>query len=231
MPPIATILGMPRRLLKRFIPSQARLRSIKGFGFIGERLFHPALWHLSRRSVRNAFFIGVLFAFIPLPAHVLFAAFVAVWARCNVALTCGLVWLNNPLTIGPMYYGAYRVGAWILGQQTHGHNFQFHWSSLRDVGGPFVLGCVVIGVLCGVVAALAIDVLWRFSVRKAWRTRTHVRTHANDGQHWRLKFRAQQAERNDRAPEHGSDCATPDAAPALGPDAPRAAPDTARQPG
>ena len=205
---------MLRRLLKRFIPSQAQLRKLKGFGFVGEQLFHPALWHLSRRSVRLAVFVGVAFVFIPIPGHVLIGAVCAVWLRCNVALTVALIWINNPLTIAPLYYFAYRLGALLLGLDVVIEDFHADFATLQAIGTPFLFGCLVLAAASGVITAMAVDIGWRLSVRRQWRTR--LLGVGSDA--WRAQFRARGAP------------AIRDAAPGPDPSVPPDARDTARQP-
>ena len=41
---------MPRKFFKRYTPSVDKVREYKVLGVFGEALFHPALWHLNRRS-------------------------------------------------------------------------------------------------------------------------------------------------------------------------------------
>lgn len=225
---------MPRRLLKRLIPSQERLRSIKGLGFIGDQLFHPALWHLSRRSVRNAVFLGIAFVFIPLPGHVLIGALCAVWLRCNVALTVALIWINNPLTIAPLYFSAYKLGAWLLGLDVAAGDFHVDMETLQAIGWPFLLGCMVLAAVSGMLCAVAVDVAWRISVRQQWQTRS-----TNAGRHhWRKRVReriAREGSYRGDQPDLSTDpeitALTRDGEPVPDPAAPHVEPDRARQQG
>ena len=216
---------MPRRLLKRLIPNQAQLRKVRGLGIVGERLFHPSLWHLSRRSVRNAVLLGVAFAFIPLPAHTLIGALCAVWLRCNVAITVALIWINNPFTIAPLYFGAYKLGAWLLGQHIDTDHVEVNLGTLHAIGTPFLLGCTVLAIVTGVLAAALLDVGWRWSVRRQWQRR---RLAGDPSQPWRERSRARAQAL--AAGDHAR-VATPDAALAPDQDGPRVAPDRGQRRG
>ena len=102
---------MPKRLLKSFMPNAARIREIKSLQSLGDWIYEPNLWHLNRYSASMAFFVGLFVAFIPIPGQMPVAALVALLVRCNLPLAVGLVWLTNPVTMPPLFYMAYRVGA------------------------------------------------------------------------------------------------------------------------
>ena len=57
-------------------------------------------------------------AFLPLPFQMFIAAFIAFYANANLPISVGLVWISNPLTIPPLFYGTYLLGAWMLDTPT-----------------------------------------------------------------------------------------------------------------
>ena len=68
------------------------------------------MWHINRRSVSTAIFIGLFCAFIPLPSQMLLAALIAIWLKVNLPLSVALVWVSTLITMGPMFYFAYKLG-------------------------------------------------------------------------------------------------------------------------
>ena len=55
---------MPRKLLRRFLPSAHELRKEGQLRLFGELLHNPNLWHLNRNSVAGAVSIGLFMAFV-----------------------------------------------------------------------------------------------------------------------------------------------------------------------
>ncbi len=159
---------MPRKLIKRYMPDRDKIRDHKHLKCFGTLLHDPNIWHLNRRSVSGAFALGLFCAFIPVPFQMLIAAALAIFFRVNLPISVGLVWITNPLTIPPMFYFAYKVGAWVLGLPTHEFSFELstEWlmSELGAVWQPFLLGCLILGVLSGLLGFAAIRLFWRFHI-------------------------------------------------------------------
>ena len=78
---------MPRRLLKRYLPSPDALRRQRSLRFMAHLIADPALWVLTRRSVANAFSVGLFSALLPIPCQMVVAALGARLGRCNLPLT------------------------------------------------------------------------------------------------------------------------------------------------
>lgn len=166
---------MPRKLLKRYLPTPESIRSRPSLQWLGSWLHDPNIWHLTRSSVSKAFFIGLFVAFMPIPAQMAVAALVAVLARANLPLSVALVWITNPVTMPPIFYLAYRLGALLLGVPHGAFHFEL---SLEWLGGgllaiwqPFLLGCLVLGLFAGLLGATLIRVIWRLQVIHRWRKR------------------------------------------------------------
>jgi uncharacterized protein len=166
---------MPRRLLKKIIPDPA---SLKGRWFLrpfGDRLVDPQLWTLHRRGVTYAFGLGLAISFIPFPGHMLLACMLGVLFRLNIPVACAATFVVNPFTIVPLYYCAYRVGAALLQEPRHHFHFvpSLHWlrHGLTPVWRPFFLGCLVCGIVTGVLGWLILEWIWRWQVRSRYRAR------------------------------------------------------------
>lgn len=171
---------MPRRLLKKITPHPTALQSRWYLRVFGSRVTDPALWSLQRRSVTAAFGLGLSICFIPLPVHLPLAVLLAIVRRVNVPTIVGTMFLVNPFTVVPVFYTAYRVGAAVLGEPVERFDFQlsFDWlqHGLGPLWKPFLIGCLVCGVTVGLAGWLGLELLWRWQVRKKYRTRRATST-------------------------------------------------------
>jgi len=166
---------MPKAKLKKYMPDPEKLKQHKHLQFLGDRLHEPNLWHLNRRSVSMAFAIGLFAAWIPTPGQMAIAAVAAFYLRANLPISVALVWITNPLTMPPMFYFAYTVGLFALGQGTADTNFEFTvdsvLSSLSEIGGPFLFGCLILGIISSAIGYFGMHLIWRTMVVKRWEAR------------------------------------------------------------
>lgn len=170
---------MPKKYIKRFMPDHEKIRNHKHLKIFGKLIHDPNLWHLNKKSVSGAFANGLFMAFVPVPFQMVLAAGAAIFARVNLPLSVALVWLTNPITMPPMFYGTYRVGAWLMGIDTGSFHFElsYEWlmTELAAIWKPFLLGCFVTGVIASVLGYFGIRFLWRWHTVKAWRQRAEKR--------------------------------------------------------
>jgi len=157
---------MPRKFLRRYLPPAADVHNHWLLRRLGDRLHHPRLWHLNRRSVAGATGVGLFVAFLPIPFQVLLATLGALWLRVNLPLAVALIFITNPLTMGPAFYACYKVGAWLLGGtaiQT-GKDFKpsIEWlfDQLAIIWQPLVTGSLLIGIISSLSGYLLVQVLW-----------------------------------------------------------------------
>jgi uncharacterized protein len=170
---------MPRRLIKRYMPDQQTIRDHKHLQFLGTLLHDPNILHLNRRSVSGAFSVGLFMAFVPVPFQMVLAAIGAIVMRVNLPISVALVWITNPLTMPPIFYFSYKVGAWILQIPVRDIEFvlSMEWL-MRELGAiwqPFLLGSFVSGAAFAVLGNVGIRLLWRLMVSRNWRKRQQVR--------------------------------------------------------
>jgi uncharacterized protein (DUF2062 family) len=173
---------MLRQTLKKLMPSPCVLQRQWFLRPFGPRIADPRLWALQRRAVTVAFGAGLAICFIPLPVHMLLAGLLAVFLRLNLPAIYTTIFLVNPLTAVPVYYGAYRVGALITGYHLTSFNLGSgldSFASLATLGElwkPFLAGCLVCGVICGSFGWLGLELLWRWQVLKRRQRRLSLRT-------------------------------------------------------
>jgi uncharacterized protein (DUF2062 family) len=166
---------MPRRLYVKLRPIAEKLRSSWYFRVLGPRITDTRLWGVNRRAITTAFGAGIAIWFIPLPAHLVISLVAAIIWRLNVPTVVLTSLLLNPLTVVPVYYFAYRVGALLLSYSPGPFRFELSWDWLQTGLGalwkPFLLGCLVCAVVGGYLGTRLLDLLWRANLRSRWRAR------------------------------------------------------------
>lgn len=174
---------MPRRIIKRYMPSEESIKAHPHLSKLGSALHNPNLWHLNRNSVSLAFLVGVFCAFLPIPMQMLVAAILAILVHSNLPISVGLVWITNPLTMPAIFYFTYLVGAWLLG--TEGQEIEFtmsiEWiqSELSRIWWPLLFGSVICGVFFSILSYFSIRWLWAWHALKNWRLRPHSKHQRN----------------------------------------------------
>lgn len=167
---------MPRRLVKklgRWVQGRRHNWYLRVFG---ERFTDPHLWSLNRHSITKGFGAGIAISFVPLPVHLLLVVLAAIGWRLNVAVAVAGSYLVNPFTVVPVYYAAYRLGALLLRYKPQ-ESFEFHpsWQWLEHGLGPawkpFLFGCLVCGVVCGLLGRFGLEYFWRIWAMRRYRQR------------------------------------------------------------
>lgn len=159
---------MAKKIFRKFLPHPDVITKNRWIMLLGPRLQDPYLWHINRRSCSLAVALGMFCAFIPVPFQMVIAAAGAIWIRANVLLAVPMVWISNPVTMGPLYYFCYLVGAEMLGLEPGGFHFElsFDWllSGLVAFWQPFLLGCFVVGAVSALASFLLVRILWHLHI-------------------------------------------------------------------
>ncbi len=170
---------MPKQFLRRFLPDHHFIQNHQHLRFLGTLLHDPNLLHLNRRSVAGGFSVGLFVAFVPIPFQMVLAAFIAILIRVNLPLSVILVWLTNPLTMPPLFFFAYKVGAWILNRPPRKIQFEptLHWltEKLGAIWEPFLLGCFLLALGSALLGNILVRLTWRFVVVRNWKARQKKR--------------------------------------------------------
>lgn len=159
---------MPRRFLRKFTLKRDQLDEQWFLSPFGHLLHDPRLWSIRRRTVVPAFALGLFVAYLPFPGHMVIGALLALALRVNIPIAVLSTWASNPLTIGPMYYVAYTVGATLLDRPKG--PFEFELSVDWLVGGfgqvwqPLLLGCLLLGAMLALLGYVVLDLVWRASI-------------------------------------------------------------------
>lgn len=155
------------------MPPPKRILEGGRFSVFGKVLHDPNLWHLNRRSAAGAFGVGLFMMYMPPVGQMFMAAAAAIALRVNLPISVSLVWITNPVTIPPMYYFAYLVGAWIIGAPTKGFSIEFwmDWHNWVAVLAPLAVGMLVCAIVCGAAGYFTIQALWRWNLLRQIRHR------------------------------------------------------------
>ncbi|MDB2705133.1 DUF2062 domain-containing protein [Pseudomonadota bacterium] len=163
---------MPRKFLKRIMPDHKVMCEHPHLQKFGQRLTEPKLWHLNRRSVAGGLALGLFIGFMPILGQMVVAAAIAIFLRVNLPVSVMAVWVSNPLTIAPLYFFVYRVGARILQMPVKQHDFTMSWewftSEFLTIWQPFLLGSLVCGLIAALLGVLATRLVWRAVVVRNW---------------------------------------------------------------
>ncbi|MDQ6995612.1 MAG: DUF2062 domain-containing protein [Mariprofundaceae bacterium] len=168
----------PRKLVQRWMPDAKSIRENKYLCCFGTLLHDKALWHISRHTLAKAFLVGLFCAMLPIPFQMLVAATGAIALHANLPVSVGLVWLTNPLTMPPVFYAAYKFGSWLLDSPEQVFHFEasMEWAmnGMMMIWQPFLLGCLTLGILLGVLGFVFIHITWRGMVLWRWKMRHDV---------------------------------------------------------
>lgn len=173
------------RWLTRHIPTRETIGEYRLLRPFAGHLSHPSLWRMSRRSVPRGVAVGLFVAIIMPFMHTVIAALLAIPTRANVAVAAVITLVVNPLTMGPMYYAAYHIGAWELhhdGQlvdpsavaQLSGELSRLlFW--IHHASGAIAVGILTMAVVAAGVGYLVASLLWASWSRSRWRQRRQAR--------------------------------------------------------
>lgn len=162
-----------KKWLRDNLPHPRLILENQHLSVFGKLLHDPNLWYLNRRSAAGAVGVGLFMMYMPPVGQMFMAAAAAIMLRVNLPISVTLVWISNPLTIPPMFYFAYLVGAWITGATTIEFNLDF-WMDLHNWIGvlvPLGLGMLVCAVACSMAGYFSMQALWRWNLRREIRHR------------------------------------------------------------
>jgi uncharacterized protein len=185
---------MPRKFLKKFLPSHATINANRHVARFGNRLRHHNLWHLHRRSVAGGVAIGMFTGLIPgsNPVQFTAAALFAIFFRVNLPIAVIVTLYSNPFTIVPLYWLAFKIGQMaLLAPDSNLPAFDISadswnaWLStgltwLTTVGKPLLVGIPLLALILSAISYVLVRLSWRGYVVYAWRTRQRRRNSAEN---------------------------------------------------
>ena len=148
------------RWLKKKLPNKSILKRYRLLKLFGGILHRPGLWKFSRSTLAKGAAIGLFAAFVPLPFQMVMAAALAVFFSANLPLSVSLVWVTNPLTIPPLYYFCYKIGAVFFATKLPPYEGTTKMASyLYIIWKPFLLGSFICGTIAAVLGYIVVYIL------------------------------------------------------------------------
>ena len=166
--------------LRARLPTREQISRNRWLAWLGPLLQQPKLWHWSRHGVAMGVALGVFFGLLIPVAQIPLSVTAAVLLRANVPAAIASTLVSNPVTFGPIYYGAYRLGVWVTGEkeppddmkvvgaQEVGNTLSL-WRRITALGKPLMVGLSITAVLMGLLTYGLITLVWR------WRTMSRRR--------------------------------------------------------
>lgn len=159
---------MPKQFFKRLAPHPDKIQKNRWLSWLGSALHDPRLWHFNRHNVAGACALGLFCMWIPFPPQTVMAAIVAIFMRVNLPLSVVLVYVTNPVTIPPMFYAAYKLGATLLGVevQTVEFSMTLDWftTTMSLIWQPLLLGLLFVATLSALIGYYGVHFLWRLHI-------------------------------------------------------------------
>ena len=176
---------MPRKYFRRIMPDIDKVREVKALSMFGDTLFHPALWHLNRRSAAGGVAVGMFCGLIPGPFQMLGAAIACVLLRKNLPLALVTTLYTNPITIVPLYLIAYQIGGFTLGSGGIAKPPvlpEWQWTDMlasmaamsrwmMGLGTPLALGLFLLASILAALGYFIVRGAWSIYLRRAWHAR------------------------------------------------------------
>jgi hypothetical protein len=151
-----------------------------------QRVFHPALWRFTRRSVPRGVALGLLVGiFLLIPGiQIAGAALLALPFRANIPLAAAMTFLSNPATTPFILVASIYVGNSALNMGADVTQFQAlidrnaplsAWAEwLVSSAAPAMLtGLFLIALLSAVVGYVIAAISWRIWLSRKWKARAH----------------------------------------------------------
>lgn len=174
---------MPRRHLKKWLPSRQSLLENRNLSWFGPAIRRPVLWQLNRRPVAGGVAVGMFAGLIPGPFQMLGAALFSVLFRVNLPVAVFTTLYTNPFTIVPLYVLAHRIGAWAMGVEAEEiHLLEFgdkafsEWlpvliEYVEHLGKPLLIGIPILALLLSFSSYVLVMIAWRFHICRKWARR------------------------------------------------------------
>jgi len=184
--------------IKTWLSTQDGLRNHRWLRWMGPVLHQRRLWHFSRKGIAMGVAVGIFFGLLVPIAQMPLSAAAAVLLRANLPMAVASTFVTNPVTFGPVYYGAYRLGKVVLGEpriteieamaalksappkemmdgapQSWSKRIAVGMEHLRTAGKPLAVGLAIVSTVSGLIVYFLISGLWILKTR--WERKRRLR--------------------------------------------------------
>ncbi len=171
--------------LQNAMPSRESFESSRILRPFAKRVFHPALWRFTRRSVPRGVALGLLVGiFLLIPGvQIAGVALLALPIRANIPLGAAMTFLSMPATTPFILAASVYIGNRALGlhaditqfyqliQQSAPVSRWFAWL-VSDAAPALVTGLFIISVVCAAIGYVVSAAFWRWWIISKWRRRS-----------------------------------------------------------
>ena len=134
---------------------------------------------MGRRGLALGMALGFFFGLLIPLAQIPLSAAAAVVLRANVPAAVASTLVTNPVTFGPIYYAAWRLGSAVLGEPAgaqgapkvvveNGPADESWWANAKrrvmGVGKPLILGLAIMATTVGISTYFLVSAVWRLGV-------------------------------------------------------------------
>jgi len=166
---------MPGEFFKKITPDMTKIKGDRKFKFLAKYIGEVHLWRPTRRSLSRAVLLGGIVTWLPIPFQIPLAAFLSTVFRAHIFTASILALITNPLTMGPMYYSAFKLGESILGDvnaPVSEFSLDIIANNASVMWQPLLLGCAIFGAITSLTLYLCIQIYWRRVTLRKWKNRT-----------------------------------------------------------
>lgn len=166
---------MPRKFFRRLsAPYRGNQRNAAWYLRPFQTLLaHPVYFSINRRSITGGLVLGLFIGVLPFLGHTPVVVVAALLLRVNLPVAVLSIWIANPLTYGPIYYGEYVLGNFLMKLPPAALTMDLPWkdliAELARTWRPLWLGAVVTGLLLAGTAYVLSNAAWRLTTM--WRLR------------------------------------------------------------
>ncbi|MDO4641185.1 MAG: DUF2062 domain-containing protein [Neisseria sp.] len=168
-----------RKTLRQRLPKREDIFASRWTKPFAPMFDKPYFWTLNRRQAAVSVAVGLFCGLMPGPTQMLSALIIAYFLRTNLPLAVFTTLYTNPITYMPLYYLAYRIGSFLMGQEAGTLNFpqwgdnffSEAWAWLIGTGKPLLIGVPILGSIFAIVGYFAVLLLWRAYTAHHWHKR------------------------------------------------------------
>src|SRR5690606_1202998 len=108
---------MRRSRFFKHMPTSQSIQENRYLKPLRRYVHHHYMWQFNRRGVAGGLAVGLFFGILSPVAQTLLGAIGSVVFRVNLPVAAVATLITNPFTVPPLYYAAYRLGKWMLGEK------------------------------------------------------------------------------------------------------------------